>query len=66
VTCRFTSGPKAGQQGTVAAPPPVQAGETCQDGAGSVGVVVTGAPAPAGSSPGASSPAPGPPTPLPH
>jgi hypothetical protein len=45
VTCRFSSGLAAGQQASVTMPPPAAVGETCHDGAGSVGVVAPSAPA---------------------
>lgn len=47
VMCRFASGPKAGRVARVATPVPVPHGGTCQDGAGSVGVVTATSPAPA-------------------
>ncbi|HEY1425286.1 MAG TPA: hypothetical protein VGF50_01315 [Caulobacteraceae bacterium] len=45
VMCRFASGPKAGRQARVATPVPTPVGGTCQDGAGSIGVVAASDPA---------------------
>lgn len=40
VQCRFATGPKAGKLASVTTPVPEPVGGACQDGAGSVGVVV--------------------------